>query len=186
VDWTPGAKRAPDAWQKAAKIYEVTLQQSPDYRMAINYGRTLGFLQQWADAARVYSDLFQQEQVVDQKAKNKLDRTAMSAKPELVMAYIELGTAERIASQGGSDKERSTRAMTVLTIAKNTLRPDVLPHEYWAANYQLARVLIDRGEYKNAQLSIEDITRNVSADYDGGKFGYKQRFLDTVEELKKK
>ena len=186
VDWVPGAKRAPDPWVKAARIYEAALAQNPSYRMTINLGRTYGFLAKWAEAAGIYAKLFDQEQIVDQKAKNKLDRNVMSSKPELVMAYIEWGVAERMAANGGADKERLARAMTIMTLLCNTLKPDVLPNEYWAAHYNLVRTLMDRGEYKNAQLSIEDLQRNVSATFDDMKYGYKQRFLDTIEELKKK
>jgi tetratricopeptide (TPR) repeat protein len=186
VDWTPGSKRSPDPWVKAAMIYEAALAQNPSYRMTINLGRTYGFLAKWAEAAGIYGKLFEQEQIVDQKTKNKLDRTAMSAKPELVMAYIEWGVAERMAANNGADKARLDRAMTIMTLLCNTLKPDVLPNEYWAAHYNLVRTLMDRGEYKNAQLSIDDITRNVSPTFDNGTYGYKQRFLDTIEELKKK
>jgi hypothetical protein len=186
VDWTPGPKRNTEMWTRAAQIYEAALAQNWSYRMAISLGRTYGFLAKYADAASTYSKLFDQEQIVDQKLRSRLDRTVIAGKPELVMAYIEWGTAERLAAQG-TDKDRLTRAMTIMTLTHNTqLKLDQLPHEFWAAHYQLVRTLIDRGEYKDAQASIDDLTRNVSADFDGGKFGYKQRFLDTVEELKKK
>lgn len=186
VDWAAGTKRAPDPWVKAARIYEAALAQNPSYRMTINLGRTYGFLAKWVESAGIYAKLFDQEQIVDQKTKNRLDRGVMSAKPELVMAYVEWGTAERMAALGGADKEHLNGAMRIFTLLSNTLKSDTLPNEFWASHYQLVRTLIDRGEYKNAQLSIDDLKRNVSATFDDDKFGYKTLFEAAIEELKKK
>ena len=186
VDFAPGPKSAPDFFVKAAEIYKAALEQTPDYRMAINLGRAYGFLNRWVDAAGVYSKLFDQEPILNQKDKRKLDPVVTRAKNDLVSAYLEWGVAERMAFAADADKDRLLRARDVIfTPLANTLKHDSLPEVYWGARYHLVRTLMDRGEYKDAKLSVDDIQRQVSPTFDDDKFGYKSRFEATIEELKK-
>lgn len=187
VDWVPGQKRAIDYWVKAAEIYEAALAQTPDYRMTINLGRTYGFLGDYVKSAGIYARLFEQEPLVNPKAPNRLDAAVQKAKPELVYAYLEWGVSERLAFSKDNDKARLTRCLkTIFTPLLQTVKADTSPETYWAARYHLVRALMDNGNYKDAQLNVEDAQRNISATFDDGKFGYKALFEATIEELKKK
>jgi tetratricopeptide (TPR) repeat protein len=187
VDWVPGPKRALDYWVKAAEIYEAALAQTPDYRMTINLGRTYGFLGEYVKAAGIYARLFEQEALVNPKAPNRLDNAVQKAKPELVYAYLEWGVSERLSYAKDNDKSRLTRALrTIFTPLLQTLKPDTSPETYWATRYHLIRALMDNGDYKDAQLNVQDAQRNISATFDDGKYGYKALFETTIEELKKK
>jgi tetratricopeptide (TPR) repeat protein len=193
VDWVPGNRKAPDYFVKAAEIYEAALQQTPDYRMTINLGRTYGFLAllgapaRWVDCARVYAQLFAQEEIVNAKNRQKLDPAVSRAKPELVFAYLEWGVAERMAFTQDNDKSRLNRALqTILTPLANTVRADTSPQAFWGAKYHQVRALMDLGLYNDAKLTVEDVQRQVNPKFDDGEFGYKALFDETVEELKKK
>lgn len=187
VDWVPGPKKALDYWVKAAEIYEAALAQTPDYRMTINLGRTYGFLGEYVKAAGIYARLFEQEPLVNPKIPNRLDNAVQKAKQELVYAYLEWGVSERLSFAKDNDKSRLTRALrTIFTPLLQTLKPDTSPETYWAARYHLIRALMDNGDYKDAQLNVEDAQRNISATFDDGKYGYKALFEATIAELKKK
>jgi tetratricopeptide (TPR) repeat protein len=184
VDWTPGTRKAPDYFTKAAAIYRAALTQSPDYRMQINLGRCLGFLGQWPECAEVYAKLFEQEPILNPKDKRKLDPAVTKAKPELTWAYIEWGVGEE--SGAGGDKEKLAHALGIFVPVCNSLRPEgTNAYPYWAATYHLVRTLMARGEYNDANLKIEDLRRQVSATFDDDKFGYKTRFEAASEELAK-
>lgn len=186
VDWVPGPKSAPDYFVKASEIYKAALEQTPDYRMAINLGRTYGFLKRWVDAANVYTKLFEQEPIINPKDKRKLDPVVTRAKNDLILAYVEWGVSERMAFTVDADKDRLLRCRDVIfTPLANTLKPDVQPEAYWSTRYHFVRTLMDRGEYRDAKLSVDDIQRQVSPTFDDGKFGYKALFETTIEELKK-
>jgi tetratricopeptide (TPR) repeat protein len=187
VGWTPDAtKRAPDYWNKAAEIYEAALAQTPDYRMTINLGRTYGFLAKWPDAVRIYSKLFEQEQMLT-KDKRKLDPNVTKVKGELVFAYLEWGVAEWNAYQADNDKGHLTRCRDVIfTPLQFTLKPDTSPEAYWGSRYYLVRTLMDLGAYTDAKLSIEDAKRNVSPTFDNGEFGYKPLLEAALDECEKK
>jgi hypothetical protein len=189
VDW-PDKAKAPDPWNKAAKIYEAALTQSPDYRMTINLGRTLGFLARWSDSAAVYAKLFDQEPVLN-KTKQKLDPSVTKTKPELTFAYLEWGVAEQMAAQIATDdkekQERLNRAIgTIFMPLSFTLKADTSPLAHWATMYHLVRSLMDKGLYQDAKAKVDDLQRAVSPTFDDGKFGYQKLFQDTIEELKTK
>jgi len=189
VDWPDKVKNA-DYWNRAAKIYEAALTQSPDYRMTINLGRTYGFLARWVESAGIYAKLFEQEQVLT-KTKQKLDPTVTKAKPELTFAYLEWGVAEQMAAQIATDQkekdERLNRAINSIFMPLNfTLKPDTSPNAHWGTMYHLVRALMDKGLYKDAQAKIDDLKRAVSLTFDDGKFGYQKLFEETIEELKSK
>jgi tetratricopeptide (TPR) repeat protein len=180
VDWTPGQKNAPDYFRKAAEIFKAGLEQNPDYRNSINLGRCYGFLKQWPLAADVYAKLFEQEPILT-KDKRKLDTNVTKPKPELSLAYLEWGVAERMAYAEDQNKDRLTRCLNVIfTPLAFSLKPEVTPEAYWGAIYHLVMTLNDKGDYNDALLTIENQQRQVNPAYDEDKFGYKSRF-DPVE-----
>ena len=175
------------ALPKAAKVFEAGLTQTPDYRMAISQGRSYGFLGKWVDAAHVFAKLFEQEPLLNSRDKRKLDSAVTKAKPELTSAYIDWGVAERMAATVDGDKDRLRRCRDVIfTPLCNTLKADVKPQEYWASRYHLVKTLMDVGAYGDAQLSVEDVQRQVNPNFDEDKFGYKKLFEAAIEELKTK
>lgn len=193
IDWTPGSRRVSDYWTKAAEVYEATLQIAPDIKVTINLGRTYGFLAslgdlpKWVEAARVYGKLFEQEQLVNPKNRQRLDAQMVKAKPELVFAYVEWGVCERMAFAVDNDKSRINRALqTIFQPLQQTLKPDSSPQAYWATRYHQVKALMDVGEYPSAKQVVEDIQRQVSPTFDDGKFGYKALFETAYEDLKKK
>ncbi len=188
VDWADTAKSADD-WVRAAKIYEAALTQSPEYRMMINLGRTYGFLGKWNESAGVYEKLFEQEQVLG-KTKQKLDPSVVKAKPELPFAYLEWGVAMQMAAQSVTDDkekaDRLNRCINVVFMPLNfSLNAQTSPAAYWGAEYHLVRALMERGNYKDADLKIHDLQNATSPTFDDGKFGYQKMFQDTGEELKR-
>jgi tetratricopeptide (TPR) repeat protein len=193
IDWSPASRRTAEYWTKAAEIYESTLQIAPDIKVTINLGRTYGYLAslgdhpKWVEAARVYGKLFEQEPLVNQKNRQRLDPQMVKAKPELVFAYVEWGVCERLAFAVDGDKGRINRCLgTIFQPLRNSLRPDTSGQAYWASRYHEVAALMDIGEYPNAKLTIEDIQRQVSPTFDEGKYGYKALFEKAYEELKKK
>lgn len=194
VDWTPSGKKVADYWQKAVQIYTAAIEQTPDYRMTIKLGRTQGFLAtmqtgvKWADVAKVYQSLFNQEPL-EKKTKQgtKLDPDVMKAKGELVWAYLEWGTAERLAAAEEKDQGRTQRCLNIFSTLLSTIKPDTKSaFLYWASKYQQVRAYVDIGDYKNADLGVQDVERNVSATFDDDKYGYKTLFEAIKTELKTK
>ena len=193
VDWVPGSKKVADYWLKAAEIYEAALAQTPDIAMTINLGRTYGFLaalgdtKRWVQSATLFSKLFTQELIINPKAPNKLDPVVTKAKSSLVGAYLDFGVAEQMSFSVDNDKDHLNRALKViLAPIVNTLKPDTGKELYWGALYHMVRTLIERGEYKDAKLKVEDVQRQVSPTFDEGKFGYKALFEATIAELSTK
>jgi hypothetical protein len=152
----------------------------------IDLGRTYGFLQRWADAARVYARLFDQESLVSPGSTKFNSNTTVKAKPELLYAYLEWGVVEHELAKVDKQAERFSRASGIFDrlADKDNATPD--SRLWWQNSYQRVRAMMDRGEYQSAATVLRDIKRNTSADYDQGKFGYQKRFADLETALSKK
>lgn len=186
VDWTPSVPLAPECWARAVRIYETVLAQSPDYRVAISLGRTYGFLGERVKAAAAYARLFGQESILDAKRPDRLDATVVKAKPELVFAFVEWGVSERLAFATDHDKARLARCLrSIFVPVLASLRPDG-NRTWWTARWHLVSALVDGGNFMDARLSIEDLERNVSPDFDGDPDGYKPLFEKLREELRRR
>jgi tetratricopeptide (TPR) repeat protein len=187
VDWVAGAKVKPEHWNTTIAIFESALAQYPDYKMSIGLARTYGFLARWLDAAKVYQRIFEDNPILAPGGK-KLDANVMKAKGDLVFAYLEWGVAEEMAAPLDKDnaKDHFTRAINAFTALVNTLKVDTSPQIWWAAKYHQLKAYADLGQYKDAQLGLEDVIRNVNAKYDEGKFGYQKLLDELAAELKVK
>jgi len=188
VDWAPAGPRTGECWKKAVPIYEAALAAKDDRLVAIQLGRTYGYLQKWTDAARVYASLFEQEPMLA-KDKLKLDREVMKAKPELTLAYLEWGVAEQEAAAGVADEHEHDDRLnhciaTILFPLSDSIHAASNPLVFWGANYHLVRAHMDKGLYKDAWVKTCDLMRTVSPTFDDGKFGYQKLFEATLRELR--
>jgi tetratricopeptide (TPR) repeat protein len=174
-------KEGGDLLEQAARLYEAVLGLTPSYRTRISLGRAYGFLGRWPDAARVYGQLFDQEPLVE-KGSKRLNPAVLAAKPELLSAYLEWGYAEHqtAAAHKETERERFERAQGIYgTICNSTTEEQRL---WWVAKYFLIRCLIDAGNYVEADVALRSVERTTE-DFDGGKFGFKDLFLELKEQL---
>lgn len=168
----------PEHFRRAAATFEAALAIEPEYRTSIQLGRAYGFLGEWTKAAQTYARLFEGAPIVDAKRPGRIDAKAVRARPELVFASLEWAVAERRAFEIDGDARRLTRSLrTILTPLRAWLKPDASPLAFWAASYELALALALNGEFMEATLSIEDLQRNVSPDFDGDPDGYLPFFV---------
>ncbi len=182
VGWDISKTKSKDLWEQSAKLYEAVQESSPSYRTMISLARTDGFLGRWKESAAIYGRLFDQEKLIDPATK-KFNRATLSAKPQLLYAYIEWGIAEYQTAVQEKDPDRFNRAFGIFqTICSNSEKESRL---WWQAKYYWIRSLVDRGDYENAKISLRDVERN-SQDFDQGRFGFKSLFLELKAELAKK
>jgi tetratricopeptide (TPR) repeat protein len=145
----------------------------------MNLGRCYGFLGRWREAARVYAELFEHEPLVDREAR-RLNAGVLRAKPELLPAYLEWGVAEHRTGLADSDADGFRRASEIYSILVSNL-PENSPM-WWQAKYLQVRVLVDQGDYGQAEFLVRDLKRNT------GEFPeeWKERFRKLEEELSTK
>jgi tetratricopeptide (TPR) repeat protein len=179
VGWKGGTGKANTTWERAAELYEAALAATPSYRTAISLARTYGFLGKWDKASQTYARLFEQEPLIN-KQTGKFNTETIRAKPELLDAYLESGVAEHQTALVDKDKERFLRAGKIFdTMCANT---EANSKRWWQSKYYLIRNLVDRGEYKDADIALRSVERTTN-DYDGGKYGFKPLFLELKTQL---
>jgi hypothetical protein len=85
----------------------------------------------------------------------------------------------------GRDADRMSRANQAFNlVVDNTKTKNVAPGEtWWNAKYWQIRAWVDQGEYKKASLSLRDVERNTSANFDEGKFGLQDLFKKMKAEV---
>jgi tetratricopeptide (TPR) repeat protein len=182
VDWNRPEGRVDELFEQTARVYEAVLPLTPSYRTLINLARTFGFMARWEDAATRYAELFENEPFADLNLKT-IRQEALKAKPELIFAFVEWGVCERQAGLEKNDSTRLIRATNIFeTLAAGTSKGSKL---WWTAKYYQLRTLTDRGEYKVADLGLRDMKRGWN-DYDEGKYGFKDKFVELEAELSKK
>ncbi|MCI0588443.1 MAG: hypothetical protein L0323_16555 [Planctomycetes bacterium] len=176
VNWQATGRKAPEPWEQAALLFEAAVSRSPSHRPRLNLGRCYGFLGRWREAARVYAELFEHEPLVDREAR-RLDAGVLRAKPELLPAYLEWGVAEHRSGVSDGDADGFRRASEIYTLLCSNL-PEGHPM-WWEAKYLQIRVLVDQGDYAQAEFLLRDLKRST------GEFppGWKERFRAVEEEL---
>ncbi|MGH7150783.1 MAG: hypothetical protein ACREIU_08800, partial [Planctomycetota bacterium] len=181
VGWE-GPPKAPEHWEQAARTYEAALTTSVSYRTMVHLGRTQGFLGRWRETAATLAKLFDQESILTPD-KSRLNNAVLSAKPELLAAYLEYGFAEFQVASAEKDLERFGRARGIFEVLAASLGGD--SRRWWHAKYHQIRCLIEQGAYRDADIAVRSVERTTQ-DFDQGKFGYKPRFLQLKAELSKK
>ena len=183
-----GKVAAPDYWQSAAEYYEASLTFVPSYLTSINLARTLGFLGRFRDAAAVYSKLFETTPLVNAE-NGEVDKKLAASKPALMGAYLELGVCEYRVTEGGDDSDKADRSARALGVFEAVLKAEKsgreLTERWWQAKYWQLRTLVDRGEYKKADLLVRDLERNTNDD-DSAKYGLREPLKKLKDEVKKK
>ncbi len=148
-------------------------------RLARCYSFTAKEAADWDKAKDNYDNIIKSYKLVDPTG--RLDMAVLGKHRELLGVYVELGhTYLEIGRKG--QKFQLDNAESVFTNVLGVTEKASEP--WWLARYMILAVLFERGkdrDFSNVKLGIENLERNY-ADFDGGKFGMKERFL----ELKKK
>src|SRR5262249_13698717 len=162
----------PSIWEQAAELFDRLIKgETASYKIKIYCGRALGFLKRWQDCADVLEPCMQELKLVD--ARNQLDSRVWSQKPELIPSYLELGFALRNAGIAAHDNTQLAHASQVFERIAAGTRADT--KSWWYARYGLLRTLVDRGEYKEADVTMSIIQRG-SPDFDNDLFKLKAKF----------
>ncbi|HKB15487.1 MAG TPA: hypothetical protein VKF62_05445, partial [Planctomycetota bacterium] len=179
VKWRATSRRAPELWEQAALLFEAAVSASPSHLPRINLGRCQGFLGRWREGARAYAELFEREPFVDRESR-RMNAPLLSAKPELLPAYLEWGVCEHRAAVADGEADRFRRASEIYSLLCSNL-PDTSA-TWWQAKYLQIRVLIDQGDYGQAEFFLRDLKRNT------GDFPeeWKEPFREIEEELSRK
>jgi tetratricopeptide (TPR) repeat protein len=184
VGWTEKPKDT-GLWENAVTLYRAILDRAPDYRISVTLGRTLGLLGNWRESAEVFAKLFDSEKLFDSSGK-RFNPSVLGAKPELVLAYLEWGVADRnaVTAEGKHDKASMARATGIFSSMVTNTEKDT-GQLFWQARHEWIRCLIDQGDYEGADTAWRYIERTTN-DFDQGKFGYKDKFKQLRTELDKK
>ncbi len=182
TEWTESA-RDTECWEQAAALYESVLPWSPSTKTLISLGRSYGFLRRWKDAARIYDQIFEQEQPFIDPATKRIRADALRAKPELLSAYLERGLSEYQWALEENDTDRLGRATSIFESLTLSAQQDSKP--WWQSKYLQLKSLADRGKYDIADIALRSVERN-SDGFDGGKYGYRERFETLKKEIDRK
>jgi len=133
----------------------------------------------WEKAKDAYETLIKTFKVID--ARGQLDGQVLQAHPELLPVYLEEGYVYYELGKKGN-KFQFDNATTVFGNAQRVVSPAAATS--WQCKYMVIAVLFERGketDVRDAKVLFDNLERN-NPDFDGGKFGMKDKFL----ELKKK
>jgi hypothetical protein len=147
--------------------------------------RCLGFAARdaagWKEAELAYLELLKPFKLVT--AAGTLDGAVSTEHQELLGIYIELGNVQM--ELGKAAPAARSSFDDALTVYSNVLRViEIGSQRWWYSKYMILALLVERGEggdLKLAEIGLENLERSIP-DFDQGRFGMKDRFL----ELKKK
>ncbi|HTF87981.1 MAG TPA: hypothetical protein VK843_06195 [Planctomycetota bacterium] len=184
VGWRSEKTADTQAWEKAAQLYEVVVELDPaNYRARIGYGRALGFLARWKDAAAAYASLFDQEKLL-KPDKSGFNPEVVSNRPELVNAYLEWGVCEAETGLLEKSADRQARASEIFDkLVANTLNKSPL---WWNAKYHQIRTLYERGMYEPADVGIGTLERVTAKDFADAPTGLKALLIALRTDISKK
>jgi hypothetical protein len=149
--------------------------------MEVLLGRAQGFQSDWAKAAETYAAIFQGEPMVGEN--RKLKSALIKIKPELLYAWVEYGWVERNDGVKRRDTDAIKHALNVFEATCRSL--DSSREEWWYSKYGQIQCLYDLGNYDQADIAIRDLKRS-SEDYDGNKYGLRDKLKALEEDLKNK
>jgi hypothetical protein len=183
VDWD-GPVKEPQLWLDALALYERLLASSSGLglRIEIAQARTLAILGRMEEADESYARIFDRYQVIDKD--KKLIEDVVRNQPELIEAYLEFGVAEQCVGNESGARDKLSRARTVFDgLEKNAARDSRL---WWQTRYWKIRALCEGSDYKSAGILLRDTQRTTAQDFDGGRFGLREKFEALEKEIAKK
>jgi tetratricopeptide (TPR) repeat protein len=186
VGFTEKPPAEPYFFEQAETIYRAMLERAPSSKVSMSLGRTLGYLARWREAADIYAREMDKEQLFDAGG-TRFTSAIKSTKPELIYGYLEWGVAERNAAvaENKTDAASLKRASTIFERMVSNTSGEKETKLYWQSKYYQIRCWMDQGKYDVADVAVAQEERTTD-DFDGGKFGYKEKFQQLKAELSKK
>jgi hypothetical protein len=183
LDWAPTRLGQPELWDQIGGIFQALVAAGASYQADIYLARVQAFEGKWRDSATTYARLFDREPLItDVVAGKRFDAQRLKTKPDLVSAYVEWAMSENMAGKAADDKQSLTRANDLLDKALFNL--DKNGKLWWRAKALQIQNMLDRGMYDVADITLRDVERNTQ-DFDGGKYGAKDKMLALKDELAK-
>ncbi len=183
VGWFEVRPKAPEYWEKAAQLYEASMNTFPIYGTRVSLARTYAFLDRHREAADLYTRVIEDDRLID-SAKNEIDRGALSAKPELLPIYLELGASILELGRQENDPSQLQNAIAVFDRVLK-VAPKATSETWWQAKHLQVATWMDQGDYKKANFAIRDLER-YTQNFDEGKYGLDARFRKMKSDLEKK
>lgn len=186
VGYTEKPPAEPYFYEQAELIYRAMLERAPSSKASMSLGRVLGFLARWRDAADIFAREMDKEQLFDQSG-TRFTSAIKSSKPELIYGYLEWGVAERNAAVADNKTDAASlkRASTIFERMVSNTNGEKETKLYWQSKYYQIRCWMDQGKYDVADVAVAQEERTTN-DFDGGKYGYKEKFQQLKAELSKK
>lgn len=186
VDWHGGDGKSkptePEVWERAVEIFRLLLERAPSTPATIQMARALGLLARYDEANKIYAELFDRQRLFTNAG--QLDANVLRVNPELLDAYLEWGVTEHHDGKAEKDNKRLERAGGIFDrMVKSTESGE---QRWWRAKYFQAASLNDRGQYNDAKFVLSDVKRTQSQEFDGGRFGWKERFVALEQEVDRK
>jgi tetratricopeptide (TPR) repeat protein len=174
---------APEYWEDAAEFYEAVVSVAGTTGR-INLARALGYLGRYEEAIELYSQVVENESLIDPSAPDVLNRSVLASRPELLSAYLELGVAQFLVGKAERDTATIQNSIVIFGRIVKTA-PKMTSEAWWRARYYQVAGWDAVGSYPQALAAINDLARN-SNDYDEGKYGLNARFKELKRELERK
>jgi tetratricopeptide (TPR) repeat protein len=182
IGWTGERRRGEKYWVDAAALLEGAIARSPSSKTMVKLGQVQAFLGKFKEAANTYAKLFDGESFTDSTT-GRIDRAMLTAKPELLPAYLEWGVCERMAAVADKDSARFTRCLKIFENVCQTM--DQKAKAWWTAKYHQINTFIDRGDYETANTAFKSVERTSDPEV-MKTHGYKEAFAETKAILDKK
>lgn len=150
-------------------------------RLARCYGFVATDAAGWDKAKERYEGLVKAFKLVSPQG---IDVNVLQQRRELLGTYLELGYVFYQLGRAGQ-KFQYDNASTVFSNIVRVVEPN--SEVWWLSKYMVLATLFERGadaDIKLAKVGLENLERN-SPDFDGGKFGMKERCLDLKAKLQK-
>jgi tetratricopeptide (TPR) repeat protein len=175
---------APEYWEEAVSLFESAAGKG-SYKAKLSLARTLGYLGRFGEAKDIYSELIESESLID-PGTNEINKSALSGRPELLFAYLELGVAQFEAGKEERDEAMISDSAAIFARIVKAL-PKQASETWWRARYYQLASWNEVGRYKECLAAINDLERN-SDGFDEAKWnlGLAARFKDLKKEVERK
>jgi hypothetical protein len=190
-----GGQRLPDlqAWKDAAFVHTLLIDERigklPDeirVKVLQRLARCSTFVAntqaEWLKAKSVYDDIIKDFQLVD--GNNRLQVPVLNKHPILLGLYIESGYVYLELARF-KQKFQYDSALTVFNNVTSAAQAGSEP--WWLCKFGAISALYERGssgDIQMARIAMENLERTY-ADYDGGKYNMKARFVELKQKLPK-
>jgi hypothetical protein len=163
-------------WERAIPIYETLV--GPRYRDAVGenrprliykLGTAYAVLDRWDALIREYERLVRDEGFL--KADGSINPKKAGERPELLLAYLDLGYAYEKTAKGAA--ERWNLAIEVYVKLIRAL--PVGDSRWWQANYHYLVSLVEKGSYDEADVYLRKIERE-NPELDQNQYGMRDKF----------